>query len=265
MMRESMEPAPAFSFDMSYCGAPPDPATLLGRWNMDPALLLGLALIALLGFYALRHADRSRQLGFGAGMTLAAILFVSPICALTVALFSARVTHHVALTMLVAPLLAWALPPVWSAQTRLAPALVLSTVALWLWHTPLLYASAFSHPAVYWLMQATLLLSFTWLWAGLLRHGAPMAAGLVVLLSAIQMGLLGALLVFAPEPLYLPHLASAEAFGFSAVNDQQIAGVVMWVPANLPLMAVLIWRLLALVGTPGQVVEHAPGRGPSGR
>ncbi|KKB75916.1 hypothetical protein VW35_19395 [Devosia soli] len=238
---------PRFSFDMSYCGAPPSPADLMGRWNGDPVLLMGLVLVAGFGFFALRHADRGRQLAFAGAWTLAAALFVSPICALTVALFSARVSHHVALTMVVAPLLAFALPPEWARRWRLAPALALSTIALWAWHTPLAYASAFSHPAIYWLMQASLLSSFTWLWAGLLRSEAAMAAGLVALLSAIQMGFLGALLVFAPEPLYLPHLLTSEAFGLLPVDDQRMAGVIMWVPANLPLMAVLVWRLLGLV------------------
>jgi len=236
-----------FSFDMSYCGSPPQPGELLGRWNLDPALLLGLALVALAGGYALRAADGRRQMAFAGGWALAALLFVSPICALTVALFSARVSHHVALTMLVAPLLAFALPPSWAPRFRMAPALALSTIALWAWHTPLAYASAFSHPAIYWLMQMSLLFTFIWLWVGLLRSEAAMASGLVALLSAIQMGFLGALLVFAPEPLYLPHLATSQAFGLPPIDDQRMAGVIMWVPANLPLMAVLIWRLLGLV------------------
>jgi len=235
-----------FSFAMSYCGAPPAPADLFTRWNFDPILIAGLALAGLAGALLLRHATRDRQLAFAGAWLLATILFVSPICALTVALFSARVTHHVLLTMLVAPLLAFALPPNWGRHARLAPPLVLSTVALWAWHTPLAYEWAFSHPMIYWAMQASLLLSFTWLWAGLLRSESAIGAGVAALLGAIQMGFLGALLVFAPEPLYLPHLATTMAFGVTPLTDQQMAGVVMWVPANLPLLAVLIWRLLAL-------------------
>jgi putative membrane protein len=247
---------PAFSYDMTYCGPPPDPADLMARWNFDPVLLVGLGLVAVFGWSMLRDADRLRRTAFIGAWSLAFILFVSPICALTVSLFSARVGHHVALTMLVAPMLAYALPMPKTERFGLAPALALSTIALWGWHTPVAYTAAFTHPAIYWLMQLSLLASFTWLWLGLLRSRAPLAAALVALLGAIQMGLLGALLVFAPSPLYLPHLLTTEAFGMSPLNDQQMAGVIMWVPANLPLMAVLIWRLLALVSPQAKPVPR---------
>lgn len=242
-----MDQASAFSFDMSYCGSPPTLADLFGRWNTDPLLLAGLAAVALLAGYLLRAAPRQRQLGFAAAWCLAAVLFVSPLCALSVALFSARVGHHIVLTMGVAPLLALSLPPGWGRQIGVGPALAVSTAALWLWHSPDFYASAFSHPAIYWSMQATLLASFTWLWLGLLRSEAVLGAGVAALSSAMQMGLLGALLVFAPQPLYAPHFGTTVAFGLMPIEDQQLAGIFMWVPANLPLMALVLWRLLALI------------------
>ena len=251
-----MEQVPAFSFDMSYCGTPPTPAELWSRWNFDPALLGGLLLVAVAGLYLLRSAGVQRQVAFGGAWGLAAILFVSPLCALTVALFSARVGHHILLTMVVAPLLAFALPPRWGQRAGLGVPLVVSTVALWLWHSPDLYSAAYSHPAIYWAMQLSLLGSFTWLWLGLWRSKAVLRAGVVALSSAIQMGLLGALLVFAPQPLYLPHFATSTAFGLTALEDQQLAGMLMWVPANLPLMAIILWRLVAIIsparGKPAQ-------------
>jgi putative membrane protein len=238
-----MDRAPAFSFDMSYCGSPPSPESLWGRWNLDPGLLLALLVVAGAAAWLLRRAAGSRQLAFGAGWGLMVVLFVSPLCALTVALFSARVGHHVALTMLVAPLLALALPPRLARHAGLLPALAVSTIALWFWHSPEIYASAFTHPAIYWAMQLSLLGSFTWLWIGLLRADNAMAAGVTALSSAIQMGLLGALLVFAPQPVYLPHLGTTMAFGLAPLDDQQLGGLIMWVPANLPLLALVLWRL----------------------
>ena len=239
-----MDPASVFSFDMSYCGSPPTLDTLWGRWNFDPVLLMALLATAIGAGIALRHAGPRRQWAFAGAWLLAAILFVSPLCALSVALLSARVTHHVALTMLVAPLLAMALPAAWGRSLSLLPPLVISTMALWLWHAPDPYTAAFLHPALYWVMQLSLLCSFTWLWLGLVRANASMASGLSALSSAIQMGLLGALLVFAPQPLYLPHLTSTLAFGLLPLEDQQLAGLIMWVPANLPLMALVLWRLV---------------------
>jgi putative membrane protein len=55
-----------------------------------------------------------------------------------------------------------------------------------------------------------------------------------------QMGLLGALLVFAPRPLYAEHLASTAGWGLSPLADQQLAGLLMWMPAMLPYVAVAI-------------------------
>jgi putative membrane protein len=240
-----MDTASAFSFDMSFCGPPPSPETLLARWNLEPALLAGLLAALALAALLLRRAEPKRQLAFAAGWGIAAILFVSPLCALTVALFSARVGHHIALTMIVAPLWALGLPERWGRNNSPLPALSVSTIALWLWHAPDFYAAAFSHPALYWAMQLSLLASFTWLWLGLIRSPHALVSGVTALASAIQMGLLGALLVFAPQPLYLPHLATTLLFGFSPVEDQQLGGLIMWVPANLPLLALVLWRLAA--------------------
>mgnify|MGYP000874196355 CR=1 FL=1 len=246
-----MDSASAFSFDMSYCGQPPSLDTVWSRWNFEPMLLLVLAVLAISGLHALNGAARSRQAAFAGGWGLAAMLFVSPLCALSVALLSARVGHHVVLTMVAAPLLALALPPHRGERLALLPALIVSTSALWLWHTPDLYAASFAHPAIYWAMQASLLGSFAWLWLGLLRSQAPLRAGVVALASATQMGLLGALLVFAPQPLYLPHLGTSLAFGLAPLEDQHLAGLIMWVPANLPLLALVLWRLVAALRPAG--------------
>jgi len=250
-----MDPASAFSFDMSYCGLPPTPETLLGRWNFEPILLIVLALSALAGFVLLHQAGRRRQLACASAWGLAVVLFVSPICALSVALFSVRVGHHIVLTMALAPLLALTLPARWGAHASSLPPLVISTLTLWLWHAPDFYTAAFTHPALYWLMQVSLIGSFTWLWLGLLRSHAAMAAGISALSSTIQMGLLGALLVFAPSTLYLPHLGSTMAFGVSPLEDQQLAGLIMWVPANLPLLVLVLWRLARALRSEQAVAE----------
>ncbi len=239
---------PTFAFDLSYCGQPVLPADLWSRWNFDSSLLAALLISAALCLFLLRHASSGRKIAFTVSWLLAVILFVSPLCALTVSLFSARVTHHALLIMLVAPLLALAMPRHWAQRENLLLPVVLSTAALWLWHSPDLYTWAFAHPLIYWTMQFSLLASFTWLWLCLFRSASPLAPALAALSSAIQMGMLGALLVFANDPLYLPHFTTTAAFNLSPLEDQQLGGLIMWVPANLPLLALLLWRLIHALG-----------------
>ncbi|MFW5833198.1 MAG: cytochrome c oxidase assembly protein [Pseudomonadota bacterium] len=226
---------------IAYCGLPPTPAELALDWNLDPPLLV---LLFVVGILVARQAI-DRTTGWVA-WSLLVVVFVSPVCALTAALFSARVLHHVVLVALVAPLLvrAFVLPTV-----RFAPAAALFLghwIVLWLWHVPGPYAWALDTVAGYWLMQATLLVSATLLWCEILRGPPGRALGLLVGTIG-QMGLLGALLVFAPQPLYLVHLATTAPWGLTPLADQQLAGVVMWVPAMLPYLAVALargWRVL---------------------
>ena len=236
----------AFSITTSYCGPPPLPENLWERWNFDPILLIVLALASAL-FWGLAGGRSARQDGaFVGGLLSLLVIFVSPLCALTVALFSARVVHHVLLVAVAAPFLAFALTrgnACASLARLVAPALLLHTVTFWLWHAPDAYTAALSSTPVYWLMQATLLSTATLLWASI--FAAPAGRAIVALLfSTIQMGMLGALLVFSGQPLYLPHLATTLAFGLDPLADQQLAGLIMWVPAALPYLGMALYRLL---------------------
>lgn len=209
-----------------YCGVAPTPLEWLSRWNSDPVLLAVLVGVAVVG---VQRLEGGRRTAFAAALGLAVLLFVSPFCALSSALFSARVTHHVLLTAALAPLLAFAFRSV-----RVPGSLALWTGAhallFWLWHAPGFYAGALSHDAAYWLMQASLLGSAFAFWTAVLRSPVPAAvAGLLV--TTVQMGLLGALLTFAPRALYAPHLASTIAWGYTPLEDQQLAGLIMWAPA----------------------------------
>lgn len=211
-----------------YCGAAPSPGELLTRWNLDPFVLVALAALAL----AWRpwnpraertEAERRRLL---AAVAVLAVLFISPFCALTSALFSARVVHHVVLTAVAAPLLASFLPV---SRGGLALWTALHGVVFWLWHAPMAYAWALSNDAAYWLMQASLLLSAMALWRQVLR--APVTSGVAALLATmVHMGLLGALLTFSGSPFYAPHLLAPHAWGLTPLEDQQLAGLIMWVP-----------------------------------
>jgi putative membrane protein len=223
---------------IAYCGPAPVPADLWTRWNIDPPLMAMLAALALLV-----ASDRSSNARAGwAAIVLLALIFVSPLCALSSALFSARVLHHVVLIAALAPLLALAFPQRRTGPLPLAVLVAAQATTLWVWHAPAAYAWGLASVPAYWLMQASLLGSAWLMWRAILAPTTQSGAALVALVATIaQMGLLGALIVFAPGPLYWVHFASTAPWGLSALADQQLAGLLMWVPAALPYLGAGLW------------------------
>jgi len=223
----------------SYCGAPPGPGVIWHSWNLDPVLLA----VLLLGAVVLRRSPAGL-----AAVAVLAVAFVSPLCAMAVALFSARVVHHVLLVAVAAPLLAAALP------ARRGPGsaprhFLTSTAILWAWHLPAAYDLALRDIAVYWAMQITLLATATLFWRAVLGGRDSLGGLLWALAGLIQMGLLGAILTLAPEPLYDAHAQAPLLWGLAPLADQQLGGLIMWVPAMVPYAVVI--ALLARRGWRG--------------
>ncbi|MBU8540959.1 cytochrome c oxidase assembly protein [Roseomonas tokyonensis] len=216
-------------------------------WNTHPLLIGGLLLGAVLLFAMLRRWPDSRGSGPTwpmLGWVVLALALASPICSLSVALFSLRVTQHLLVVLGAAPLLALAaLRLRLVARAGVGLPVALFAVLLWLWHVPGPYAATFEADGIaYWLMHGSLVFSATWFWAALLRHGPgrPLAAVVGALATAIQMGVLGALLTFAPRALYAVHAPDVTLpWGFTPLEDQQLGGLLMWVPGGLLFVAVL--------------------------
>lgn len=218
----------------AYCGPAPAPDALLAAWNPD-AIAIGLC--AALALLHLRYRQPAGRIPLLFGISLLLVLFLSPLCALTVALFSARAAHHVVLVAVAAPLLALAFPERADAVRRLPLPLLagIHAAVLWLWHAPPVYDVAIRGAVPYWTMQASLLASAVFLWRRILAPRTQAGPALLALLATVvQMGMLGVLLVFAREPLYAPHLATTLPYGLTPLADQQLAGLIMWVPAALP-------------------------------
>jgi putative membrane protein len=175
-------------------------------------------------------------------------------------------TQHVLLVQVAAPLLVlgrtayaalWALPP----RARRAVALahraapvrtalraaaspVLGWLAfalvLWGWHAPALYDAALASPAVHALEHLTMLGAAVLFWRVPLAPRAGALAAPYLFLGGAQCTALGALIAFATAPLYA---AYASALGGAALEDQQLAGLLMWVPSGVVYLAVIGWRL----------------------
>jgi len=205
-----------------YCGLPPGPADWITNWNLDPVLIA--VLVGATAFGASVTRSRARVY-FGAGMAVLFVSFVSPLCAMTSALFSARAFHHLLLVCAAAPLLAMALPARRICSLGIATAL--KAIVLGMWHVPAIYIAAWNDPAIYWVLQAALIGASILFWQAV--RTSTVTASLAALLAIMTlMGGIGAILTFAGTPLYAPHLTTTWPWRLSPLEDQQLAGLLMW-------------------------------------
>jgi putative membrane protein len=126
------------------------------------------------------------------------------------------------------------------------------TLAIWFWHAPGPYDATFASPIVYWLMHITVVGSALMVWSVLLnsppgREVGALAAGAF---STLQMTLLGALITMTPRPLYAPHALTPYAWGLTQASDQQLGGLIMWVPGCSVFLAVTLYTLARTLSEP---------------
>jgi putative membrane protein len=209
-------------------------------------------------------------LSFAAGIATLIAALVSPLDSLGGTLLSAHMAQHGLLAGVAPPMLlmarprvavAWGLKPLWNldplasrvwrwmtaAARRLsAPALAtgLHAVMLWAWHAPALFDAAVASDAVHALQHLCFFVPALFFWQALLDAGSPRRAAIAIVaafLTFMHTGLLGGLLTMAPQPLYAPYFGRAQVWGLTPLEDQQLAGVLMWIPLGLPYLAVGLW------------------------
>jgi cytochrome c oxidase assembly factor CtaG len=170
----------------------------------------------------------------GAALTLVGVALLSP---LGDQLFAAHMGQHLLLIAIAAPLLALG-----GIRTGLPPLAGWSLfVGVFLfWHWPEAFQWAARHPLTEMLELGSILLAALCFWSGVLDRSRPNggalndgARALMVMTAAVLTDLPGVVMLFAPRAIcVMPH-ENAAAFGLTALQDQQIAGLLMWVPANL--------------------------------
>jgi putative membrane protein len=244
---------------LPYCGFAPVPGTLLGRFNFDPALIATLILFCAWQVWAVRGTidRRPRQILALAGWLIAAGAFLSPLCALSVALFSARVVQHVILMLVAAPLIAMVWPQTQRERNpgSLWRAVLLFFLALWCWHLPIPYEETLRSVGTYWAMQLSLFGSAIWLWRELLQHPAERIGPVLTasMVTFLHIGLLGAMLSLAGRPLFHWHMFTTQPWGLSPRQDQQVGGSIMWIPG----IALFLWSALRSLSRLRGVFERA--------
>ena len=110
-------------------------------------------------------------------------------------------------------------------------------MALWVWHIPTLYEAALQSTGVHAVQHVSFLLTAALFWWGMM-HGRYGRTGygvavLYVFLTAVHSSVLGALLTVAPSVWYSAYAATAAEWRIDALADQQLAGLLMWVPAGV--------------------------------
>jgi cytochrome c oxidase assembly factor CtaG len=194
--------------------------------------------------------------------SLAAALF-SPLYRLGEGLFVAHMIEHEIVMIVAAPLIAvarpfgvmfWSLPDrsratlgvltrrirsssVWRVAGNAWFATALQAAALWVWHVPALYNAVLVSPAVHRLQHVSFFLTALLFWWTLIDPRArPSGYGTAVLclfVTTLQSGFLGVLLTLSRQPWYARQGEFALQHGLTPLEDQQLAGLVMWVPAGL--------------------------------
>lgn len=240
----------------------------LTQWDWEPTILIGTALILGLYLYAIgpfreRHGfesvSRGKALAFVLGVDIIFLALISPLDALSDKfLFSAHMVQHLLLTM-VGPMLMvigtpeWFLRPIVRNKvlfpiarflTYPAVAFVLFNGDFFLWHAPALYDATLINSTLHIFEHLTFIVFGILFWWPLLSPSKDLPrlsiGGQVLYLffGGMPSVLLGAGLTFAP-PLYAPYIAAPRAWGISAATDQQLGGLIMWVPVNISYIIVM--------------------------
>jgi cytochrome c oxidase assembly factor CtaG len=206
----------------------------------------------------------------GGWLTLVGAL-VSPLHEYGERVFTAHMVEHELLMAVAAPLLALSRPlgtflhafprpwrltfvawaqarffaGIWEWLNRPLVATALHGIAIWVWHIPALLDATIESELMHRLQHASFLVTALFFWWAIIRrpvkdYGLGAAH---VFATMVHTGLLGALLTLAPRVFYPLQTLHAPEFGLTPLEDQQLAGLFMWVPGGAIYLAAGIWLI----------------------
>ena len=253
-----------------------------GGWSWPPAIVVLLLLTAAMyaaGIVRMHGTSTRVRIRrwpvacFALGWISLVVALDSPLHEVGEQLFWVHMTQHEVLMLVSAPLLVlgrplvpflYALSPRWrqraaqigrttsfraSWRVISAPvsAWLISAIALWAWHAPSLFTRAIENDTVHAAQHASFLLTALLFWWPLV-NGAPRlgygGALVYVFTTALHTSVLGALLTFARTPWYSPYIHTAPLWKLTPLEDQQLGGLIMWIPAGTLLLAAFLILLV---------------------
>jgi len=220
-----------------------------------------------------RRSSRAHPVVLGAGLVSIAGALLPPMERASHELFAIHMAQHLVLG-LVAPMLIVAGVPMGPSRRVRGHAGAVGLLAVfvhaatwWVWHAPVVFDAALRHDPLHALEHATLFASGLGLWWVIRRGVRERREGLAVMwlfLAGLQAGALAALLTLAPTVLYTAPVTAAHAVRLTPLEDQQLAGAVMWVPGGLVYLVaavVVVVRWLETGRT--RAARSAPARAPA--
>jgi len=234
----------------------PAGAAAWDRWHIHPSVAIGLALFGgLYPFLGGARATTRRQIAFWAAVLVLFCSLNGPLHDLSdTYLFSAHMVQHLVLTLVFPPLLLYGTPD-WVVRplvrrrwvmalarwaTRPVQAAVIFSAPLVLWHFPGPYQLAMRHHDLHIVQHLVFIATAVIMWWPVLsplpelpRASYP-GQMLYLFLLGIPMSVVGAMITLASAPLYTFYAGAPErVWGLSLLADQQIGGLMMWVPGGL--------------------------------
>ncbi len=257
----------------AHAGKHPDRA----GWTFDPWVTIPLALFLILFLVGRQrlmrrsaYASRSPWLFLG-GWTALTLALVSPLHEGGEHSFTLHMIEH-ELIMLIAAfllaasqaggILAWGLPAatrqwlggswkaplarLWRQLTEPMTATVIQAVVMWVWHAPTLFDRALESRGWHIAQHLSFIVASLLFWWAMIypRRGGYLLSAACLFLTSLVEGALGALMALSQSPWYSAYAAMGlSGIGLDPVTDQQLAGLVMWIPGGVAHGAAALWLL----------------------
>jgi putative membrane protein len=246
------------------------------NWIFTPSIAIGLVCLSVLYAYLVYADRRDGQWGkdlkarhiafFAAGILTLYLVLQSPLDQVSdYALFSAHMTQHVLLALIAPACLLFGVPTRWLRALYQIPiigpllaiftnpivAFIVFNFNLWLWHVPALYEGALRDENIHVIQHLLFIATGTLMWLPILHAVPPnrpmgyLAKIGYLFFGMLSSSILGAIFTFAGDVIFNFYGNIPLNFGLTPLDDQQLAGSIMWVPGGGIFLTSLLFTFAA--------------------